>query len=603
MPSRFALLALSLAAFAPAQDVAWRLPPRGAVEYRRVLSEHVTTADSRADVAKAEARDDVPSTLLPDLAMPPWLCEGELAADRLALGDEPRDLRDVVRAVAFDLRLRGAAKLRYLRLVPFGDLVITGRVELAGADGAQTFTLQVETAEPQMRPGEAKASMAKYVRPLCKHSATGTLAVTRQFDAEAGVVRSFDAELTLVFEFEKGKWRKLEIRDKWDLVAVHDNQDAAFRAAVADAIRKAGSWLKRELGKLDRRHLLDERDENRSYGSGRIALALLTLLHAETPPDDPVVVKAFEELRRRELTDTYSLGVALMALSARYAPPNEAEHQRTGVRKTPQPRTLSDEDREAASSWLAKLRTNIDTRVDEASVLRFNYVAGPRFDNSVNQYGLLGLQSAQLCQLDVPAHLWRAAAKHLIDVQVPANKRDVRLVLTSYRELALAQQGDAVARGTASAVAARGYAYHTPDRPPYGSMTSAGISGLAIARAGMLQGGLGKDDSMPKIDAAIASGFAWLAAEFHVRSNPGYVDRADDNWYYYLYGLERSCELTGTALVQGRDWYYEGALQLLAMQNDNGTFRPERRRGLMLDATCFAVLFLKKATLPAVTGG
>jgi hypothetical protein len=39
------------------------------------------------------------------------------------------------------------------------------------------------------------------------------------------------------------------------------------------------------------------------------------------------------------------------------------------------------------------------------------------------------------------------------------------------------------------------------------------------------------------------------------------------------------------------------------MQNDNGTFRPERRRGLMLDATCFAVLFLKKATLPAVTGG
>lgn len=108
---------------------------------------------------------------------------------------------------------------------------------------------------------------------------------------------------------------------------------------------------------------------------------------------------------------------------------------------------------------------------------------------------------------------------------------------------------------------------------------------------------------MPKIDAGIASGFAWLGAEFHVRSNPGYVDRADDSWYYWLYGLERTCELAGIALIAGRDWYFEGALQILPLQNKNGAFRSERERGLMLDATCFAVLFLKKAALPPVTGG
>ena len=69
-----------------------------------------------------------------------------------------------------------------------------------------------------------------------------------------------------------------------------------------------------------------------------------------------------------------------------------------------------------------------------------------------------------------------------------------------------------------------------------------------------------------------------------------------------LYGLERACELTGTARIQGRDWYHEGALQLLAQQQPNGSIRGEGD-GLLLDSTCFALLFLKKATLPAVTTG
>ena len=134
-------------------------------------------------------------------------------------------------------------------------------------------------------------------------------------------------------------------------------------------------------------------------------------------------------------------------------------------------------------------------------------------------------------------------------------------------------------------------------------MTAAGVGSLVIARFGLLQSGQPHADVVSKIDAGIQSGFAWLGAEFHVRSNPGYIDRADDSWYYYLYGLERTCELSGIARIAGRDWYYEGALQILPLQNKNGSFRSERARGLMLDATCFAVLFLKKATLPPVTGG
>jgi hypothetical protein len=605
MSVRPAWLCLLLTVPVAAQDATWRLPERGAAEYRRKATAFSGVADSQAAAMKLEAKDAVPAGFLPRLVPAPWLCQGELTADHRAIADEPRDLRDVLRAVACDLRLTTNARLRYLRLLPFGDLVLTGRVEAPDAEGRQSFTLEVASADPEQRPGEAKAALQRFVRPLCRRSARGTVTVTRTWDAGAGVVRSYSAEMTLVFEEDKGRFRKLVIADEWDLAGVHENQDVAFREDVAKAIVDGTNWLKRELKDLGRPHLQDQEDGARSYGSGRIALALLTLLHADVPAADPIVTAAFDELRKRVLVDTYSLGVALMAMAARDAPPNEAEMLRSGALAAPRPRQLNAADKELAAEWLKSLMQNIDTRVDAGYRLRFNYTAGPRFDNSVTQYGLLGLFAAQLCQLEVPSTRWRAAAAHLMEVQDAANDRELKLSLTLYRDLRANMNSDG---GKTHAVGglvipARGFAYQLPDRPVYGSMTAAGTGGLVIARAGLLQAGLGKADVMPKINAAIDSGFAWLAAEFSVRSNPGFVDRADDNWYYYLYGLERTCELAGVARIQGRDWYYEGALQLLAHQGRNGAFRTEHEKGPLLDATCFAVLFLKRASLGVTTGG
>ncbi|MGB3970215.1 MAG: hypothetical protein WBO45_26010, partial [Planctomycetota bacterium] len=545
-----------------------------------------------------------PDGLLSPLVPAPWLCQGELTADQRAVGDEPRDLRDVVRAVACDLRFAGAVRVRYRRLVPFGDLVLAGKVEPPGEDGAQSFPFDVTTEDPEVRPGEAKAALPKFIRPLCKYDAKGTLTMRRSIDATAGVVRSFTGELTLVYEESKGRFRKLVVSDAWELVAVHDNQDAAFRAAVAKAIRSGADWLQREMKDLTRRHLQDAADGARSYGAGRIALALLTMLHAEVPATDPVVVDCFDELANRVLVDTYSLSVALMALAERYTPPGEADLLRSGTLQAPRQRKLSAADHRLAAEWLAKLLQNVDTRHDPANRLAFNYTAGPRFDNSLTQYGLLGLYAASLCGLEIPVTAWRAAASHQLGVAVDDAGRSVPLELTTYRALAALAAGDAPRpRTTVAPVPTRGFAYHVPDRPAYGSMTAAGVGSLVIARFGLVRAGLAKTDVVPKVDAGIQAGFAWLAAEFHVRSNPGFVDRADDNYYYWLYGLERTCELAGIALIQGRDWYYEGALQVMSFQNRNGAFRPERTNGLLFDATCFAVLFLKKAALPPVTGG
>ena len=107
-----------------------------------------------------------------------------------------------------------------------------------------------------------------------------------------------------------------------------------------------------------------------------------------------------------------------------------------------------------------------------------------------------------------------------------------------------------------------------------------------------------------QIDESVRDAFAWLAQEFSVRANPGFAERADHHWYYWLYGLERSCELHGVAWLQGRDWYYEGAMQLFSHQQANGSFRTEFSSSLLIETTCFAVLFLAKSTPSApITGG
>jgi hypothetical protein len=69
------------------------------------------------------------------------------------------------------------------------------------------------------------------------------------------------------------------------------------------------------------------------------------------------------------------------------------------------------------------------------------------------------------------------------------------------------------------------------------------------------------------------------------------LDRPD--WYYYyLYGLERAGVLTGTEVFGRREWYPEGAQALLRMQGGNGSWDNDAWN------TCFAILFLKRATRP-----
>ena len=59
--------------------------------------------------------------------------------------------------------------------------------------------------------------------------------------------------------------------------------------------------------------------------------------------------------------------------------------------------------------------------------------------------------------------------------------------------------------------------------------------------------------------------------------------------YYYLYGLERAGMLYGTEKFGNHNWYNEGANFLLSKQGADGKWGNRKN-------TCFAILFLRKAT-------
>ncbi|MBL9077527.1 MAG: hypothetical protein JNL08_08490 [Planctomycetes bacterium] len=577
-----------------AQDAVWRIPPRGAVEYRRewrAAASAVVRSAGEARVAPTGGK--APDRCLHRLPPAPWVCHGELDREQRALTGPVRDLRDLARALACDLG--SGVRGRFPRLLPFGDVTVSGSWA-RGAGGAETLRATVQCRLPAAAAGEPREH-ADRLRAFCLPDAQGTLLLTRCIDRERSVLSAFRAEFDLVVEEGPKAFRRVRVEDEWRFVAVRDHQDFDFRKRVAAAIEQGAGFVRDAIdGKKS--FLAPGSGEDRDFSGGRLALALLTLVHGGVPADDPVLQRGFDDLRRRRLEDTYSLATALMAVAARSAPSGEAERIRNGQLAAVPVRQLDERDAKAAQKWLERLLGNVDPRVDRADLLRFNYTAGPRYDTSLQQYGLLGLWSARTCGLEVPPAAFAAAARHLLAVQAEPGAR-LRLARTGHDALREAAGSDHEPKAVEVGATARGFAYQERDEPPFGSMTSAGVSGLLLARAGLLAAGKPDRALLQRIDGAIDDAFAWLAAEFSVRCNPGYAERADHHVYYWLYGLERSCELAGVAWLQGRDWYYEGALQLLSQQQANGSFRAEQASTLLLDATCFAVLFLAKATPPA----
>jgi hypothetical protein len=565
-----------------------------------------------------DAANGVARELFGEYRPPPLLLQGELDAEQTRVAIAPGDLREIAWWVAMDLQKAaagGAFSIDAPRLYRLGDLQIRGRVQPLDADGWQDLDLTVKSPPELDAAGDSKRFLQMFVRPHVLYNVDARLKVRRKLALDGGRARVVEFRTELSGRLLRGKeWKEhaadLEQVETWTLHGEHKNQDSAFRASVAEALKKGIAHLRSDLADVNRDLLKSgPADGPNSYNSGRLALGLLALIKGGVSKKDEVLQRGLEALRKRPLIDTYSLGCAIMSLEAYYAPDDEWKHLREGAIDRPGKRTLPAEDKQIVDHWTTQLLQNIDTRVDPAYLLRFNYTRGERYDHSVNQYGLLGLYSAHLCGVEIAPQVWEAAANHLIASETEPAPKSLDLDLVDYRTLARTQ-GDYEHKrtGTRAGVRPAGWNYGDPRdggeiAPVWGSMTCAGITGLAICQAALLdQGGQKRVKLQNDATAARNAGFAWLAQHLTVRCHPGVIFRQQQWLYYYLYGLERAALLSGIALLQDHDWYFEGAMVLVHAQKPDGSWPAELHWDQGIERDAMAILFLKQSTLPVLTG-
>lgn len=563
-----------------AQELRWQLPKNGAALYRRTL--------------QIEDKVEPPQAWIPGVwfgePMVAAVLAGELTPDRQRMLEPASDPRDLLACIALDLRQPRGGKMRlevetFARFFPLQVDVVLG--ELA-ADGSQSISATIEVDAKAARIASTNPNIAKL---------RGKLQGRRVVDAGKGVVTAIEgsAEFTVDYPaFTEGsevrpvRKQQIRVRDAWQLDAVLGPDDAEFRARVAKAIHDSVAALQKELTtRLDGKFDDGGGDPHHEHRPGELALVLLALKRAGEDTRDPLLQKGYATLRRLVIAGSYELGVAILAMEALYTPPTEWEEMRTGRQKAPTPRTPSAEDLAILREWTKKLLLNIDTTVDAAYLRRWHYGPSTHWDNSCTQYALLGLYAASLCGVEISPTVWTASINHWLRCTKPGQTGAPRL--TYQQDLAKGTR----TRAGGSKVQSVGWAYHEGEAT--GSMTTAGISALTLCTSALRIQKKGNPKLLADADAAVRGGFLWLEQNFSVRHNPG--PRGEwPNWQlYYLYGLERACELNQVALLGDRDWYFEGAVRLLVSQRADGNWGD-------WVATAFGLLFLKKTALPAMTG-
>jgi len=219
----------------------------------------------------------------------------------------------------------------------------------------------------------------------------------------------------------------------------------------------------------------------------------------------------------------------------------------------------------------------------------------PNFDTSNTQYAILGLHAATHLGYEPDEGTWLGIMRHFELVKErDAPKGSIALV----RAGAAIQDESKTTQGATPVGEVAGFRYTTLKGPRevWASMTCAGIASLSICRHQLRRIGSKKLSGAvdTEIENTILGAWAWLDTHWATDRHPHHPG---NKWlYYYLYSLERAGILHGVKRVGGKDWYFEGAAQLLARQKEKGGW------GAAKDAkvaeTCFALLFLKRATAP-----
>jgi len=272
--------------------------------------------------------------------------------------------------------------------------------------------------------------------------------------------------------------------------------------------------------------------EDKVHPIGRTALCTYALLHAGYDKDDPPVRKALTFLG---VADGYATPV--MPISTYEAGCFLMLLHALGPEQDGNIHKIAD--------WLVE---NFN-----ASAGLWGYPDGIA-DLSNTQYAAMGLKVAALHGHKTPERVWKRVIASTLSLQAESG--------------AFRYRGQDMYRG---------------------SMTHAALLCLRFAHEGL------GERPEKKTRAAMKRAQEWLDETYRVDANPWGRGHSSNRVYYYLYGLERYAVIFGIdKMGDGRDWYREGAEELLALRKKNWSWGG-------FEQTAFAILFLRKVALTQPT--
>jgi hypothetical protein len=350
---------------------------------------------------------------------------------------------------------------------------------------------------------------------------------------------------------------------------VTSENSIADQAQADAAVEKGLSFLKSKLPGLKP---LDHQERKYHYGD----LILWVFVKAGVPATDPDFSALFKDMIGRKLATTYETALQAMILEEldrakyqwriakcgqflidsqcpdgawAYGDPSPAAEQMPAGDSTLDP---------------AKLPKGVKPKVAKKIAIR-KVNPGPQIgDNSNAAFAALGLKACFDSGIAIPREVLGTAEKWWRESQIP------------------------------------GWCYSRHEgHKPYGSMTAAGLASLAIYDS------MRDPNRSWKKDKDVAAALKWVADNFSVSHHPGpfelmkFEENSFREFYFYLAAVERALMLTGTEKLGTHDWHAEGSKSLLELQREDGHWKPDglATNGDLVE-TCFAILFLKRATCP-----
>lgn len=294
------------------------------------------------------------------------------------------------------------------------------------------------------------------------------------------------------------------------------------------------------------------------YRNGQTALSAYMLIKAGVDRDHPAVQRALKFLDDRLPYETYSAGCQLLFYESL---------------RDPKYHPRMNEIIDLLMSWQWHGAWSYPNKHGAEQWGRDR--GAPDLSNM--QYAALGILAATRIGRELPAKNLKLLIARTLDHQERVSNKQAK----ESKRYGLSPIRGFCYRGK------RGYG---GEGQPSGSMTAAGVSILQIALDAL--GKRATSKYRRDIEERMEAGVRWLAQNFAVDKNP---NRAGAWLYYYLYGLERVGSLLRREQIGEHYWYRDGAKFLVSKQQARGQWGGE------FD-TCFAVLFLKRATA-AATGG